>query len=107
MPTEWTVSKDLIFRSIAKELQGAIVVAAHAVGLTRLTSEVPYLSSEDPIEVFAFEHKGILKDLEFVVGDEVVAEGGGVEGEGEEDEDGEMEEAGAVRNRGRGGGRRR
>jgi len=32
-------------------------------------------------EVFGFENQRILEDLEFVVGDELVAEGGGVEGE--------------------------
>jgi len=74
------------------------VFTALAIGFVfGLTSEVPNFTGENLAEIFAFADDGILEDLELVVGDEVVAECGGVEGDGEEDEDGEMEEAGAAR----------
>ena len=95
VPAERVAAKKRVFRSVAEQLQGAIIVTAHTVVFVGLPSEVPNFAREDLAEVLALEDNGILKDLEFVVGDEVVAKGGGVEGEGEEEEKGEMEEAGA------------
>jgi len=96
VPAKRVVAKDGVFRRVAEELQGAIVIAANAVVLVGVTGEVPNFSCKDTAQVFAFNNDGVLEDLEVVVGDEVVAEGGGVECEGEEDEEGEMEEAGAA-----------
>ena len=96
VPAERVVAKDGVFRRVAEELQGAIVVAANAVVLVGVTGEVPDFSCEDTTQAFAFNNDGVLEDLEVVVGDEVVAEGGCVEGQGEEDEEGEMEEAGTA-----------
>ena len=96
VPAKRTIAKDGVFRGIAEKLQRTIVVAANTAAFVGIAGEVPDFSGKDTAEIFAFNNDGILEDLEFVVGDEVVAEGGGVEGEGEEDEEGEMEEAGAA-----------
>ena len=96
VPAERVVAKEGVFRGIAEELQGAIVVAANIVVFVGLTGEVPDFTGEDTAQVFALDNDGVFEDLEVVVGDEVVAEGGSVEGKGEEDEEGEMEEACAV-----------
>jgi hypothetical protein len=97
MPTDGVLAKELELRDVGKKLERTIVIGANVGFCLSLTRKVPDFSSENLAEVLAFEDDGILEDLEFVVGDEVVAEGGGVEGKREEDEDGEMEEAGAVR----------
>jgi hypothetical protein len=96
VPAERTIAKEGVFRGITEKLQRTIVVAANTAAFVGIASEVPDFSGKDPAEIFAFNNDGILEDLELVVGNEVVAEGGGVEGEGEEDEEGEMEEAGAA-----------
>jgi hypothetical protein len=96
VPAERTIAKDGVFRGIAEKLQRTIVVAANTAAFVGIAGEVPDFSGKDTAEIFAFNNDGILEDLEFVVGDEVVAEGGGAEGEGEEDKEGEMEESGAA-----------
>ena len=96
MPANGMLAKELVLRGIDEKLQRPIVVGADVGFRLGLTSKVPDLSREDLAKVLAFENDGILEDLQLVVGDELVAEGGGVEGEGEEDEDGEMEPVGAA-----------
>src|ERR1700721_3887118 len=110
MPWERIPAEDLILGRVDKRLKGTIVVASVEGVFLALVGEGPDVAGEGLAEVFGLEYEGILEDLEFVVGDEVVAEGGGGEGEGEEDEDGEVEEAGArgraLRGRRRGDGGR-
>jgi len=97
VPANGMLAEELVFGGVGEELKGTIVVGADVGFVFGLTSEVPNFTGENLAEIFAFADDGILEDLELVVGDEVVAECGGVEGDGEEDEDGEMEEAGAAR----------
>jgi len=96
MPADGMLAKELILGGVEEKLQRAIVVCADVSFSLTLTGEVPNFTGKNLAEVFALQNDRILEDLELVVGDEVVAEGGGVEGEGEEDEDGEVEEAGTV-----------
>lgn len=53
-------------------------------------SEGPNVTRESSPKMAALENQGILEDLEFVVGDEVVAKSGSVNEEGKKEEDGEM-----------------
>lgn len=78
VPADGMLAKELEFGGVGEELEGTIVVGADVGFVTGLASEVPNFSGENLAEIFAFEDDGILEDLEFVVGDEVVAEGGGV-----------------------------
>jgi len=96
VPADGMLTKKLELCGVGKKLEGTIVVGADVGFVLGLASEVPDFSCENLAETFAFEDDGILENLELVVGDEVVAQSGGVESEGEEDEDGEMEEAGAA-----------
>src|SRR3984893_14007135 len=94
MPWERIPAEDLVLGRVDKRLKGTIVVASVEGVFLALVGEGPDVAGEGLTEVFGFENQWILEDLEFVVGDELVAEGGGVEGEGEEDEEGGMEGAG-------------
>jgi hypothetical protein len=95
VPGARVLAKEVVLAGIDEHLERAIVVAAEAGILPALMSEGPNIRGESLVKILAFENQRIHEDLEFVVGDEVVAEGGGVKGEREEDEDGEMEEADA------------
>lgn len=95
VPADGMLSEELEFHDVSKKLERAIVVGANVGFRFGLPSEVPNFAGEDLAEVFALKDDRILEDLELVVGDEVVAEGRGVEDEGEEEEEREMKEAGA------------
>jgi len=87
MPQERIAAEKLVFGAVDEDLEGAIVVAAVGGVFLAFVRERPDVTSEGLTEIFCFEDEGILEDLEFVVGDEIVAECGGVEGEGEQDQD--------------------
>jgi len=94
MPGERIPAEDLVFGGVDDDLEGAVVIAAVGGVFLTFVGEGPDVAGESLAEIFCFEDQGVLEDLEFVVGDEIVAEGGGVEGERKKDEDGKMEEAG-------------
>ena len=95
-------AEDVVLTCIDEHLEGAVVVAAEAGVFLASMGERPDIRREGLVKILAFENQRIHEDLEFVVGDELVAEGGGIEGERQKDQDGEMQEADAIWRRGRG-----
>ena len=97
MPWERIAAEKLVFGAVDEDLEGAIVVAAVGGVFLAFVRERPDITSEGLAEIFCFEDERILEDLDVVVGDETVAEGGGVEDQGEEDECRKVKPVGAAR----------
>jgi len=90
MPGEGMRTKEAVLGGVGERLQGPIIIAGGFGILLAFVSECPNVAGESSAEVLAFQNQGILEDLELVVGNELVAESGGVEGDGKEDKESEV-----------------
>jgi len=80
MPWERIPAENLVFGSEDEELEGSVVVAAEGGVFFAFASKGPDVAGEGLAEILPFQNQRVLEDLEFVVGNEIVAEGGGIEG---------------------------
>src|SRR5262249_41071097 len=90
MPRQRVGAPQMILDRVNDGLQGAIIVGSVDRAFPGGTGEGPDVARKGETEVLGLQDQGVLQDLDAVVGDEAVAERGGVKSDGNENQNDEM-----------------